>query len=259
MEKYQKQYMTITNILLSLNSTIINEVLQKYYIIKCLIKYNIEKIFDILTIYLDLKVKLYPTSKLSGIIRIYLNNKTDEDDISEILDLHLYDCSIYKYHYNSIEGFFDCNLSFTCYNSINYVYNQYNLKLDDLYYRRVNKKFCYLIHNFSNLEFYVKNKVRLANTLRQYFFNKINYATKLIKDGWIMDEFFLKDKGWSINYWNNYYTNINLIKYKNNVKLPTCCYLCGKKFNTDINDNNIVFNISDLYIHLDCIITNIYS
>ena len=57
MEKYQKQYMTITNILLSLNSTIINEVLQKYYIIKCLIKYNIQKIFDILNE--ELKISMF--------------------------------------------------------------------------------------------------------------------------------------------------------------------------------------------------------
>ena len=79
----------------------------------------------------------------------------------------------------------------------------------------MNKKFCYISNNL----YYVKNILLDRYYLKKnnsYIISKLFYAIKLIKNGWIMDEFILKDNSWTINYYNVYKTNINIIKFSNN-------------------------------------------
>ena len=146
---------------------------------------------------------------------------------------------------------------FTTYNNYYFVYNEFNITYDDVYNRRLNKKFSYLINNFQGLEHFLIKKIDLCNLLKHHFFNKMTYAFKLIQKGWIMDEFYLKDKSWTINYWNNYVKYLSIIKFKNNLNINIIekCHLCKKIFNI----NDIVFNINDIYIHYYCIINKLYN
>lgn len=245
------EYNLITNILLSINSIIINNVLQNH-IIKVLIKYDINKVTNLLKIYLDDKI-------------IVSNNKINETNniitikFKENLEYHLYcfNYSLTKYIYNFNESLFDCNLMFTSYNNYYFVNNDFSITLDNIYNRRLNKKFSYLINNFQGIEYILTKKKDISNLLKHHFFNKITYAYKLIQNGWIMDEFYLKEKSWTINYWNNYIKYLPLIKFKNKLEINSDekCHLCEEKFNI----NDAVFNMNDMYAHYTCIINNLYN
>ena len=106
---------------------------------------------------------------------------------------YIYYYTMSKYHYNSIDGLFDCNLLYTSYNRLIYIYNDdySNLTYDDIN-NNINKRFCYLINNFYNMTYFLNDNKMLSNKLSNLYFNKITYAVKLIKLGWIMDEYYLK-------------------------------------------------------------------
>ena len=249
---YQNQFGLISNILLSINSIIINDILQSYYTMKVLIKYDIDKVFNLLKNFLDENIEINNNK-----INVLYNIITIKFKENQEYYLYCFNYSLSKYIYNSNEGLFDCNLMFTTYNNYYFVYNQFNITYNDVYYRRLNKKFCYLINNFQGIEhFLIKNK-DLCNLLKLHFFNKMTYAFKLVQNGWIMDEFYLKEKSWTINYWNNYLKYLSIIKLKNNVtiNIDNKCHLCEKK----LSINDIVFNISDIYTHYNCIINKLYN
>ena len=141
------------------------------------------------------------------------------------------------------------------YNNYYFVYNKFNISYDDIYYRILNKKFCYLLNNFEDLENLLINNLNLSNLLKLHFFNKMTYALKLVQKGWIMDEYYIKEQSWTINYWSNYIKYLSLIKFNNNLKIniEKKCHLCGETFNLD----DVVFNINDIYIHYSCIINKL--
>ena len=247
---YKNQYDSILHILLSTDSIIINDILQSYYKIKVLIKYDVDKIYNLLKIYLDEKLEINNNkiNKLYNIITI----KFEENQEYYI---YCYNYSLSKYIYSTNEGLFDCNLIFMTYNNYYFVYNKFNISYDDIYYRILNKKFCYLLNNFEDLENLLINNLNLSNLLKLHFFNKMTYALKLVQKGWIMDEYYIKEKSWTINYWSNYIKYLSLIKFNNNLKIniEKKCHLCGETFNLD----DVVFNINDIYIHYSCIINKL--
>lgn len=239
--------MNIENLLLSLNSYFIKDVLLNKNEHKVIVCYEIKKIYQILKLYLEKNIKFVKINNNNAIITVYENN--------EKIKLYLYYYTMSKYHYNSIDGLFDCNLLYTSYNGLIYIYNDdyNNLTYDDINNRIINKRFCYLINNFYNMTYFLNDNKILSNKLSNLYFNKITYAVKLIKLGWIMDEYYLKDLSWTINYWKNYKTKLNLIKFNNDVKIKKRCELCNKKF----KDNDIVFNMTSICIDYNCLISKI--
>ena len=98
----------------------------------------------------------------------------------------------------------------------------------------------------------LENKNYKLNTTISIIINKINYALKLILNGWIMDESI--QQSWSINFYITYQNYLNLIKFKNIKSSVNECHICNKKFNQD----NIVFNCKDFYLHYDCLFSYLY-
>lgn len=252
MDTYHNQFNCISNILLSINSIIVNNILQSYYIIKVLIKYDIDKVFNLFKIFLGENIEIN-NNKINALYNI-ITIKFKEN---EEFNVYCFNYSLSKYIYNSNECLFDCNLMFTSYNNYYFIYTQFNITYDDIYYRRLNKKFCYLINNFQGLEKFLINDMELCKFLKLHFFNKMTYAFKLVQNGWIMDEFYLKEKSWTINYWNTYLKYLSVIKFKNNtsINIDTKCHLCEEIF----NKNDVVFTINNIYTHYDCIINKLYN
>lgn len=252
MSSYYDYYSSISNILLSLNSIIIKDVFEDLHIIKTLITYDIETIIKTLEIFLNnyIDIKLSNIDKSTSIITLLFNDNIE-------MYVYCYNYSLARYHYNANECLFDCNLIYTSYNNNYFIFNHYSFSYDDIYYRRINKKFSYLVNNFHNIDFLLKKNIKISTTLKNYYINKINYAHKLVLNGWIMDEYFLKEKSWTLNYWSNYVNKFSVIKLKNNVKTKknTKCIFCKNKF----ENHDIVFNINNLYIHHTCLINKLYS
>ena len=96
---YKNQYDSILHILLSTDSIIINDILQSYYKIKVLIKYDVDKIYNLLKIYLDEKLEINNNkiNKLYNIITI----KFEENQEYYI---YCYNYSLSKYIYSTNEG-----------------------------------------------------------------------------------------------------------------------------------------------------------
>lgn len=252
MDLYNNQYNLISNILLSINSIIINNVLQPYNILKVLIKYDIDKVCNLFKVFLDKNVDI--NNNEINILNNIITIKFNEDKEYYI---YCFNYSLTKYIYTINEGLFDCNLMFTSYNNYYFAYNQFYIKHDDIYYRRLNKKFSYLINNFQGIENIMSRNKEVSTLLKTHYFNKLNYAFKLILNGWIMDEFYLKDKSWTINYWDNYVKYLSIIKFKNKLEVNTDkkCQLCKEK----LHKTDIVFSINNLYAHYNCIINKLYN
>ena len=174
---------------------------------------------------------------------------------------------------NNIDFNFDCNTIISSYNDIILVKNIYNsfykTTYSDIYTRIQNKKFCYIAEDLTDFYKYIQHpdKYELI-TLKYYIINNFLYAIKLISFGWIMDEFFLKNRSWTINYWKNYKRYLNIIKlnknYDNNhgnyisssmVIYNINCKLCKKKLNL----NDIVFNMKHIYVYYECLFYIIYK
>ena len=64
-----------------------------------------------------------------------------------------------------------------------------------------------------------------------------------------MDEYLLKSNTWTINYWKNYKSYSNIIKFNNNNNIDNKCKNCNKCFNNE----DIVFNKDKLYLHYNCL------
>ena len=252
MDIYNPQYNLISNVLLSINSIIINNVLQPHNILKVLIKYDIHKVYNLFKIFLDKNVDI--NNNEINISNNIITIKFNED---EEYYIYCFNYSLTKYIYTINEGLFDCNLMFTSYNNYYFAYNQFYIKHDDIYYRRLNKKFSYLINNFQGIENIMSRDKDVSMLLKTHYFNKLNYAFKLILNGWIMDEFYLKDKSWTINYWDNYVKYLSIIKFKDKLEVNTDerCQFCKEKF----NKNDIVFSINNVYVHYNCIISKLYN
>ena len=252
MSSYYDYYSSVSNLLLSLNSIIIKDVFEDVHIIKTLITYDIDTVIKTFENFLDNcnEIKVTNIDKSTNIITLNFNN---DDEFY----VYCYNYSLSRYHYNANDCLFDCNLMYTSYNNNYFIFNHYSFSYDDIYYRRLNKKFCYLVNNFHNIDFLLKKNIKIATTLKNYYINKINYAHKLVLNGWIMDEYFLKEKSWTLNYWSNYVNKFSVIKLKNNVKTKknTKCIFCKNKF----DNHDIVFNINNLYIHHTCLINKLYS
>ena len=221
-------------------------------LIKTLISYDIDVILqtfkNFLNNYNDINVS--NIDKSTNIVTLIFDNQ-------EELYVYCYNYSLARYNYNSTECLFDCNLIYNSYNNNYFIFNHYSFSYDDIYYRRINKKFCYLINNFHNIDFLFKKNIKITTSLKNYYINKINYAHKLILNGWIMDEYFLKEKSWTLNYWSNYINKLSVIKLKNKIrnKSNTKCIFCKNKF----MNHDIVFNINNFYTHHNCIINKLYS
>jgi|TARA_B110000211_G_scaffold234673_1_gene305510 hypothetical protein len=253
MDDYYHKYNLISKILLSVDCILINNVLQPLFTIKVLLTYDIDKIFNLLKIYVTDNVEINNIDKFYNIITIKFKEEKEE------FNIYCFNYSLSKYIYNSSESLFDCNLIYTKFDTPFLSYDQFHITHDDLITRRNNRKFCYLAENFINLEYFLLNGNKLCNILRDHFFNKLTYAYKLIMNGWVMDEFYLKNKSWTINYWANYVKHFSLIKLNNDIYNDilndTHCHICKN----DFIDTNIVLNISDNYIHYDCIINKLYN
>lgn len=252
MNTYYYHNNSISNLLVSMNSFIIKDVFENLDTIKVLISYDINTIIKTFENFLNNcnNIKLSKIDKLINIITLTFDN---QDEIY----IYCYNYSLERYHYNATECLFDCNLMYEAYINNYFVFNDYSFTYDEIYYRKLNKKFCYLINNFYNIIILLKKEIKITTTLKNYYINKINYAHKLILNGWIMDEYFLKDKSWTLNYWNNYVNKLALIKLHNNEKKKknNKCFFCKNKFKI----HDIVFNINNLYTHYNCIIEKLYS
>ncbi len=251
MDNYYNNYNNISNLLLSLDSYIIKDALENAYVIKTLITYDIDIIIKIFKNYIQQysDINLSQIDKFTNIVSIIIDN--------QIFYIYCYNYSLSRYYYNSTECYFDCNLIYIKYNSNYFIFNHYSILYNEIYYRRINRKFCYLVDNFQNILFLLIRNTKISTTLKNYYISKINYAQKLILNGWIMDEYYLRDKSWTINYWINYVTKLSVIKLKNNIKnkIENKCIFCNIKF----NNSDIIFNINNLYIHHKCIINKLYS
>ena len=239
-------YNIVKTTLLSLdNVVLIDSITNTNKIIKSIISFNLYQLIDILinTVYNNICVECLYITKHYHIV-IFTKNE------NIILTLYLFICSIN--HFNLVENKsnFDCNMivikntGFNINNNINV-----NINYLDIYNRNLNKKFCYISNNL----YYVKNILLNRYNLKKnnsYIISKLFYAIKLIKNGWIMDEFILKDNSWTINYYNIYKSNINIIKFSNNdCCVDSKCKYCNKIY----NDNDIVFNMNDKFIHFECL------
>lgn len=291
-----ENYNLILKILLSLDSVIINNVLQEKNIIKVLVKYEIDKILHLLKVFLSNKktnlnfsIAISNINTSYDIICLKFNNEIvgnvnedgntgDETGINNIQNeyyIYCFSYSLSKYIYNSNEGLFDCNLLFYSYANNYFIYEQFPISYEDLNNRKFNKKFCCLWNNFIGIENFLINNVETCDLMKKYFFNKINYSLKLIENGWLMDSFYLKEKSWTLNYWKNYLKYSPIIKFFNKKKefvneefaneelvdggllklSEKKCNLCEIKFNKD----DIVFDINNIFMHYNCIITKLFT
>ena len=142
--------------------------------------------------------------------------------------------STYNYCTKFTEPYFDCNLIYRNYHGYNIMYNYHcsnSISYEDVVRRLYNKKFSYISDNLKNIDEYLKtfNK-SLVSITNSEILNKLTYAIRLIQNGWIMDEYILNNKTWTMNYWKNYKDYINIIKLNNNNNLCSKCNICKKEF-----------------------------
>jgi len=129
------------------------------------------------------------------------------------------------------------------------------LPYDDIVKRIYYKRFCYISDDLDNFEDFILDNDDENFKPVSTIINKFVYAIKLIENGWTMDNYLLKDKSWTINFWNNYKLYLNIIKFKNDCELDNKCFYCKKTF-IDIDK---VFNKSDIYVHYNCLFSKLYT
>jgi hypothetical protein len=238
------------NLLFNNNST--NEF---YYLIQFNSNFDFNDLVNLIKSLLYQEIYFFSTSPCQN---YYLINFKKNEEI--ILVLHIYNMSTYNYCTKFTEPYFDCNLIYRNYHGYNIMYNYHcsnSISYEDVVRRLYNKKFSYISDNLKNIDEYLKtfNK-SLVSITNSEILNKLTYAIRLIQNGWIMDEYILNNKTWTMNYWKNYKDYINIIKLNNNNNLCSKCNICKKEF----IDQDIVFNKNNLFINYDClfdILTNI--
>ena len=239
-------YNIIKTTLLSLDNVIlIDPITDTNNVIKSIISFNLHQLINILinTVHNNISIECLFITKYYYIVTFAKNENI-------ILTLYLFICSTNHFNLINNRSNFDCNMIIIKNNGFNINNNtSVNINYLDIYNRNLNKKFCYISNNLN----YVKNillNINYSKKNNSYIISKLFYAINLIKNGWIMDEFILKDKSWTINYYNIYKTNLNIIKFTNNdYCIDTKCRDCEKKY----NENDIIFNMNDIFIHFECL------
>lgn len=249
----------IRNTLISLDGVIIHNVkvytnsfYSLYSIINFNHNFNFNNFVNVISsiLYNNIKFKIYRCFSNYNIFVFEYNNEI-------ILRLYLFNIHIYNYLFSNVESHFDCNMIITNYFGYNILPNNNTLPItyDDIIYRVNNRRFCYASSDLSILNNYFEDSDYELNISKSIILTKIMYAMKLITFNWFMDEYILKEKSWTINYWKAYKDFYNLVKLNNKKNKITKCYYCKKKF----DKNDIVFNIKEIFIHFDCLFTKLYQ
>jgi hypothetical protein len=252
-------FKSIDSILLSLDSLNLifnnnNDNNDLYYLIQFNNYFKFSNLIKIISSLIPVEVNFSITLICTkyNIITFNVNNEI-------ILTLHLYSMSVLEYVTEFTESNFDCNLIYRSYNGYNIMHLFHsNIKItyDDTLKRICNKKFCYISNNLENFdEFILNNSDFIFIKSISSIINKFTYAIKLIHNGWIMDEYVLKKKSWTINYWENYKNYLNIIKFENNCNLYNYCKICKESF----LEKNIVFNKNNEFVHYECLFTKLYE
>ena len=244
-------YTIVKNTLISLNNSIITEPYitqnSNNFILKSIVNFNIFQLIDIIliTIYKVITIEIITINNLYYILLFkYINT----NDI--ILTLYLFISSNnYLNNYNN----FDCNSIIVNYTGYNIIKNLHKyFKYIDIIYRINNKKFCYISNNLYNIKNILLDEVYINNN-SCFTISKLFHAIKLVKNGWIMDEYVLKDKSWTINYHNTYNKYLSYIKFNNLSNITeehiNTCNICKNKF----NNTDIVFNMDNIFVHFTCL------
>lgn len=245
----------IRNTLLSIDASIFNFIkLHNEHNLYSIIKFNNDFTFNNLISLLNsilsnnIHFEIFKNYKNYFVIQF----KYSTNDI--LLYLHLYTMNIYTYIFNTVETFFDINsiiMNYYCYSIIPNFQN-INYTYDIIIQRIYNKKFCYISNDMNNLYLILKDNSQLQISIEEIL-NKIIYASKLIINDWIMDEYL--NSNWTINYFKIYRNYLNLIKFNNSSCIINNCDNCDKIF----FENDIVFNIKDIFIHYNCLFDKLYS
>lgn len=219
-----------------------------YYLINFNNSLKFENLLNLIRTLITDDIEFYSTIPCED---YYLINFKKNEEI--VLVIHLYSMCIFDYCKKFTEPFFDCNIIYRSYTGYNSMYNYHykiNIPYDDVLKRKYNKKFSYIFDDLKNLDKYLETfNSSLVNLSHADILNKLNYSLKLIENGWIMDEYLLKSNTWTINYWKNYKSYSNIIKFNNNNNLNNKCKNCNKCFNNE----DIVFNKDKLYLHYNCL------
>lgn len=269
----------IKKILLICNGLIINQVpiyISDYYCINCVlynqINFKIDNLIKIITSLISLKINYIlkdhyvnffihtPINNLYT-IEFYDNNVISDDKMCStlILTLYLYTFPIINYSIEHIESSFDCNTIISEYTRTRLLPNissRFDINYNDISLRILNKTFSYIGDDMKNfMKSIIKYDDNYTYSNKSMYINKINYAIKLIKMKWIMDEYLFRNKSWTINYYDTYKNNLELIKlrhinlneYNNNINI---CNICNKYIIT----NDILINQENIYAHVNCVL-----
>lgn len=225
-----------------------------YYLLKFNNYFKFENLINIISAVLYSDVHYNISTPCKNYYILIFKNK---DDI--LLLLHLYDMNIFTYFNKFTESYYDFNLIYRNYNGYNIMHNFHstiNITYDDILKRAYNKKFCYLSYDLNELDkLILSSDDTLVSKSISDIINKFTYAIKFIQNGWIMDEYILKNDSWTINYWKNYENFIDIIKFHNDCILDNKCSICIKKF----VDTDIIFNQKNLFVHYNCLFNELFD